>query len=86
MVEGAADAVGLIRLLRQAVHGDDDTVESGGDKGFCEVWHHRLRVGRDDGIKPGVVRLTDHERQVFVEQGFALEIKLHNPCRVFYLR
>ena len=86
MVKGTADAVGGVGLLGQAVHGDDDTVESGGDKGVREFGGHRLRVGRDDSVEPRVVRLADHERQVFIEQGFALEIKLHDPCRVFYLR
>ena len=82
----SADTVGVVGLVREAVHGDDDTVESGRDELLSEGLGECLRVGRDDGIEACVMGFADHERQVFVEQGFALEIELHGMGCVADLR
>ena len=85
-IQAATDTVGAVGLVRQTVHGDDDAVEPGGNKGVGEILGHRLTVGADNRIKTRLMRLTDHDRQVFMEQGLTLKIELDDFGRVFDLR
>ena len=50
LVQTATYAVYGIRLLGEAVYGNDDAIELALDKGFCYVAGERLGIGGDDGI------------------------------------
>ena len=75
-VEAAADAVSVVGVFGKAVHGDNDSVETGGYELLGEVLCERLGVGGDDGIESRFVGLANHGRQVFIEEGLSLEIEL----------
>ncbi len=83
-VETTTDAIGIVRLLRKTVHGDDDSVETGVDELSSEGFGKRLGIRRNDGVETGFVCLLNHQRQVIVEEGFALKIELDDECLLLH--